>query len=312
LRDRTPVGRHSSGRRRAFKTLLIGSAAALAGITSIIGLVIGAERLLTASIHVQIGIRSAAVNTSPAEPVYGMARFPSSVAQQWFEVAQFVAARENIPVLKIASIEASPLSAPKLDDRIPTNTMDEVIIGSISLPSRTMASIPMPQIRPKFASLTPLNDPIPEDMSRTAVYDIVAQTVYMPNGDKLEAHSGLGSMMDDPAHIHQKNRGPTPPNTYRLQMREALFHGVAAIRMLPERESEMFNRDGILAHTYMLGASGQSNGCISFRDYGKFLAAFQRGEVERIVVVARLSKAQGMLARAGTHKMKHVSLLDAR
>jgi hypothetical protein len=45
-------------------------------------------------------------------------------------------------------------------------------------------------------------------------------------------------------------------------------------------------RVGLLAHTYMLGASGASNGCVSFRDYDKFLQAYLRGEVQRLVVVA--------------------------
>lgn len=317
-----PGVRKSSGRRRALRTLFLGSIAAAAVFSSIIGLVIGAERLLTASVHVQVGIRSAAVNTSPGEPVYGMARFPMSVTQQWFEVAQVIAAREKLPVLRFASIEATALAAPKLDDRLPSQ--DDDVTGSIDVPRATLASLdvgpvapavaieaqrtlPLPKSRPRFASLTPSNDPMPEDMARTAIYDITAQTVYLPGGERLEAHSGLGSMMDDPAHVHQKNRGPTPPNSYRLQMREALFHGVQAIRMLPERESAMFNRDGILAHTYMLGPSGQSNGCVSFKDYQKFLAAFQRGEVDRMIVVSRLPKASGILARLGTHKMKHLS-----
>ena len=33
---------------------------------------------------------------------------------------------------------------------------------------------------------------------QTAVYDIAAHTVYLPDGTKLEAHSGLGSSLDDP------------------------------------------------------------------------------------------------------------------
>ena len=59
----------------------------------------------------------------------------------------------------------------------------------------------------------------------------------------------------------------------------------------------MFDRDGILAHTYMLGPSGQSNGCVSFRDYPKFLRAYQRGEIDRIVVVARLASPPASFAR---------------
>jgi hypothetical protein len=47
----------------------------------------------------------------------------------------------------------------------------------------------------------------------------------------------------------------------------------------------MYGRDGILAHPYMLGASGQSFGCVSFKDYPEFLKAFESGEVDRLVVL---------------------------
>jgi hypothetical protein len=120
---------------------------------------------------------------------------------------------------------------------------------------------------------------------KTAVYDIAAHTVYMPNGERLEAHSGLGSHFDDPRSISVKNRGVTPPNVYDLSLRAQLFHGVAALRLTPVNESSMFGRDGMLAHTYMLGARGDSNGCISFRDYARFLRAYQNGEITRLVVV---------------------------
>ena len=92
-------------------------------------------------------------------------------------------------------------------------------------------------------------------------------------------------------------RGATPPNTYNLRLRESSFHGVQAIRMLPTNEKEMFGRTGILVHPFMLGPTGQSNGCISVRDYAKFLQAFQRGEVTRIVVVPRLPRTPSLWAR---------------
>jgi hypothetical protein len=123
--------------------------------------------------------------------------------------------------------------------------------------------------------------------SGTAVYDIVAQTVYMPNGEKLEAHSGLGDMMDNPRHVNVRMKGSTPPGTYTLTEREALFHGVRAIRLNPVGGSgAIYGRDGILAHTYLLGPRGDSNGCVSFKDYDKFLQAYLRGEVKRLVVTA--------------------------
>lgn len=129
---------------------------------------------------------------------------------------------------------------------------------------------------------------LPGPESRTAVYDIVAQVVHMPNGEKLEAHSGLGDKMDNPRFVNVRMRGSTPPNVYDLTLRKSLFHGVQAIRLNPVDRSSMFGRDGILAHSYMLGPNGQSNGCVSFKDYPKFLNAFMKGEVDRIVVVSSL------------------------
>jgi hypothetical protein len=38
----------------------------------------------------------------------------------------------------------------------------------------------------------------------------------------------------------------------------------------------------------MLGPNGDSNGCVSFRDYNAFLQAYRNGEIKRLAVVARL------------------------
>ena len=120
-----------------------------------------------------------------------------------------------------------------------------------------------------------------------AIYDISARVVHMPNGEKLEAHSGLGGMIDDPRYVHVRMNGATPPGTYDLSEREQLFHGVRALRLDPVGGSgAVHGRAGLLAHTYMLGPSGASNGCVSFRDYNRFLQAYLRGEVRRLVVVS--------------------------
>jgi hypothetical protein len=121
----------------------------------------------------------------------------------------------------------------------------------------------------------------------TALYDISARIVYMPNGERLEAHSGFGDKIDDPRFAHVRMRGATPPGTYDLSEREKLFHGVRALRLNPVGGSAaVHGRAGLLAHTYMLGPNGQSNGCVSVREYDKFLRAYLRGEVKRLVVVA--------------------------
>jgi hypothetical protein len=122
----------------------------------------------------------------------------------------------------------------------------------------------------------------------TAVYDISGRAVYMPDGSKLEAHSGLAGLMDDPRHVSQRNVGATPPNVYDLKPREKLFHGVQALRMIPVGDSGTLGRSGLLAHSYMLGPNGDSNGCVSIKNYEKFLNAFTKGEIKRLVVVPSL------------------------
>ena len=151
-------------------------------------------------------------------------------------------------------------------------------------------------MRFSLASLTPGDGLLSErkDLTalgydgQTAVYDISAQAVYLPNGTKLEAHSGLGGLMDNPAYVDKRMVGATPPNVYDLKPREKLFHGVAALRMTPVGENEMHGRNGLLVHSYLLGPNGDSNGCVSIKEYERFLAAYNNGEVKRLVVVPSL------------------------
>jgi len=132
----------------------------------------------------------------------------------------------------------------------------------------------------------------------TAVYDISARAVYMPNGTRLEAHSGLGGLMDDPAHVNERNVGATPPAVYDLKPRERLFHGVAALRMTPVGEGDTLGRSGLLVHSYMLGPNGDSNGCVSIREYDKFLQAYRNGMIKRLVVVPSLNEGLTASRRA--------------
>jgi hypothetical protein len=123
----------------------------------------------------------------------------------------------------------------------------------------------------------------------TAVYDITAHTVYLPDGTRLEAHSGLGSGFDDPRSAKIRMRGVTPPHLYELTLRESLFHGVQALRLNPVGgEEAIYGRAGLLAHTFMLGPKGESNGCVSFRDYNSFLNAYRNHGIRRLAVVASI------------------------
>jgi hypothetical protein len=125
---------------------------------------------------------------------------------------------------------------------------------------------------------------------QTAVYDISAKMVYLPSGVGLEAHSGMGDLRDDPGHVSQRMVGATPPATYELKPREKLFHGVRALRMTAV-EGSTLGRSGLLTHSYMLGPDGDSNGCVSIRNYERFLKAYDDGEFSRLVVVSSLESA---------------------
>jgi hypothetical protein len=138
-------------------------------------------------------------------------------------------------------------------------------------------------------SQNPMMGGAPPYDRQTAVYDIAAKTVYLPDGTTLEAHSGLGSKMDDVRYSHVRMQGVTPPHIYELKPREALFHGVPALRLTPlGGEEKIHGRDGLLAHSFMLGPTGQSNGCVSFKDYYAFLDAYKNKGIRRLAVLAKV------------------------
>jgi hypothetical protein len=187
---------------------------------------------------------------------------------------------------------ARPPAVAQSDDRTLLQKLSDLLPGRITLASLAPDG-GLFSARPNLTSLGYDN--------LTAVYDVSARTVYMPDGSKLEAHSGLGSLMDDPGHVNQPNAGATPPNVYELKPRERLFHGVQALRMIPVGDNDTLGRSGLLVHSYMLGPNGDSNGCVSIRDYEKFLKAFSSGEVKRLVVVPNLGDDTSASRRGATN-----------
>jgi hypothetical protein len=130
----------------------------------------------------------------------------------------------------------------------------------------------------------------------TAVYDLKAHALYLPNGTVFEAHSGMGALRDDPDHVDVRMLGATPPAVYSLKPREREFHGVAALRMAVADGTDINGRSGLLVHSFMLGPTGDSNGCISVKDYDRFLRAFNDGQFTHIAVVPSLKSVAETLA----------------
>jgi hypothetical protein len=207
--------------------------------------------------------------------------------------------------------------APALADGVPLPRSRPAAADQPSLMSQALALAPT---IPTITAITPTESPLPRPAERsmmqkfsdmvktrvtlaslglgrapditslgydneTAVYDIAAHAVYLPNGTVLEAHSGTGSLRDDPDHVSVPNTGATPPAVYALKPRESMFHGVAALRMTPVEGSDVSGRSGLLVHSFMLGPNGDSNGCISVKDYDRFLKAYNDGQFSHIAVV---------------------------
>jgi hypothetical protein len=189
------------------------------------------------------------------------------------------------------SVLAQADNAARQDDRTLLQKLSDLLPGRIKLASLEPDGGLFRQ-GPDLASLGYTN--------LTAVYDISAHAVYLPNGFSLEAHSGMGSLKDDPEHVSVPNAGATPPAVYELKPRERLFHGVQALRMIPVEGSTTNGRSGLLAHSYMLGPNGDSNGCVSIMNYDRFLKAFNDGEINRLVVVPSLSGATVAAQRSNT------------
>lgn len=136
----------------------------------------------------------------------------------------------------------------------------------------------------------------PGNDTKVAVYDVSNATVYMPDGTRLRAHSGIGKMRDNPRYEHVTMKGPTPAGVYRLTMREQRFYGVEAIRMTSIDGRDPKNRTGLLTHTNLLRGQIGSHGCVAFQNYQPFLRAFKRGQISMLVVVPELPSSPTQLA----------------
>lgn len=190
----------------------------------------------------------------------------------------------------IISAVAETETASRKDNRTLFEKLSDLMPGGVKLASLSPDGGGLLRPRVDLAALGYDN--------QTAVYDISARAVYLPNGAVLEAHSGMGSLRDDPGHVDRRMLGATPPATYELKPREKLFHGVAALRMIPADGNTIFGRSGLLAHSFMLGPEGDSNGCVSIRNYDRFLKAYNDGTFNRLVVVPSLSSTISAAPRA--------------
>ncbi|WP_235726833.1 DUF2778 domain-containing protein [Martelella mediterranea] len=167
--------------------------------------------------------------------------------------------------------------------------------GEVPVPAKRPAGMQLAYADFGHDDLDEIMGEVPGRTKKVAVYDISAAKVYMPDGEVMEAHSGKGKYRDNPNGTHVKMAGAVPAATYKLTMRESLFHGVPALRMTSVDGTNPLGRTGILAHTYMLRTPGDSHGCLVFKDYYKFLKAWKADKVDYIVAVPSLEEGASTL-----------------
>jgi hypothetical protein len=235
-----------------------------------------AKKEAAANLKVALNTPTASVETKSPEIKAAEAK---PAAKSGGSTVRDMAARAKAAVLSIASNQRQTM-VEKLWGKRESNGS---LLSFASADANVTGSIP------STLDQNPMLGGSPPYDRQTAVYDISARTVYLPDGTRLEAHSGLGSRLDDPRSSSMRMVGVTPPHIYELKPREALFHGVPALRLNPiGGEGKIFNRSGLLAHTFMLGPNGDSNGCVSFKDYYAFLDAYRNKGIRRLAVLARV------------------------
>jgi hypothetical protein len=219
----------------------------------------------------------------PAQPSVATARPAGPVDNRNFFQKLFGLGQPSAPtVASVAPGRITGRTIPGAPDSSATGST--VSSASAATDGRGAGRGPLFSFPPPFGGSVPVSG----YDQYTAVYDISARVVYLPDGTRLEAHSGLGDALDNPRYVSERARGPTPPHLYELALREGSFHGVQALRLNPVGEGGLYGRAGLLAHPFMLGPNGDSNGCVSVKDYNAFLRAYQNGQIKKLVVVAKL------------------------
>jgi hypothetical protein len=200
---------------------------------------------------------------------------------------------DDAPLPPVRPAEFAALDAPLNLDNGPDKTLGASRSLAYASPDTTILDTPAAPAKTSIFSLFGPQHQRPAGYDdTTAVYDISAKILYMPDGTTIEAHSGLGDSMDDITQVGAHAKGPTPPDLYDLQARESLFHGIAAIRLVPVGgDAAVYGREGLLAHPFMMGDNGDSNGCVSIKDYNAFLKAYQDGKIKRLAVIAKASNS---------------------
>ncbi|SEQ73853.1 Protein of unknown function [Faunimonas pinastri] len=283
------------------RSLEVASASALRIPTArpIVTAELGADTEAPASVEAEIPMvlpspRPSIVAQSPVQsPVPAPVQRPTLVARAEAEPARAA------PIIKASYTQETPATRPEPGTRMAVPRQQNSTTLAYASPDEDVDGGKSENIFGRLFGRGGGMANLPGPSSGVAVYDIASASVRLPNGQRLEAHSGLSRMQDDARFVHEKNRGPTPPNVYNLVARERLFHGAAAIRLLPADGRKKYNRDGLLAHPYMYiggGDRSQSNGCVVFKDYNRFLAAFRAGLINRLVVVPNMNELPTYMA----------------
>ena len=124
---------------------------------------------------------------------------------------------------------------------------------------------------------------------RTAIYDISAHTVYLPNG--ATAGGAFGSRRRDRtirASCMKECAGRRHQMFTSLLRANSFFMGFKRCVSNPSARAIFSDAPDFWRILICSCANGASNGCVSFKNYDAFLQAYQNGEIKHLAVVAHL------------------------
>lgn len=147
----------------------------------------------------------------------------------------------------------------------------------------------------RSAKIPMLGGSLPGDR-QTAVYDISAHTVYLPDGTRPEAHPARPKLDDRACCVRRDDWKVTPPHIYESR-RRAKRCSMACSRLVAHAiggEDKIFGCRPPRITTYMLGSNGDPMAVCRSRITAAVFNAYRNHGIRRLAVPAGGGRARGL------------------
>ncbi len=209
---------------------------------------------------------------APAEPDYAPATQPRIA----------VAPAPNPPPRQQAPLFPQKPSSPSVAlgpsvPAPPTRPID-LNVAAPAVVALAPSPTPGPEKKTDGVELAPKPPALNQFDRFTAVYDLMAHTVFLPDGSRLEAHSGLGPLGTIPPMSWKRTGARRRRMNMNSRCARACSTACRRCGSIPSAgRMRSMAAPGCSPTPTCWGPDGDSNGCVSFKNYDAFLAAFQSG-----------------------------------